>query len=127
MRFYTYNLSNIFDWMKENGVKTPEDITSRYVRAYLAEMEGNGLSDSYIHSHARIIKTFTHFLLQEGYIEKEIKFTMPKIEKKRLKILSADELQKVLEKLRSTPQPPFFDEALLKLSKKADLFSMLEN
>lgn len=97
MRFYSYNLSNILDWMKENGVKTPEDITSRYVRAYLAEMEGNGLSDSYIHSHARIIKTFTHFLLQEEYIEKEIMFTMPKIEKKRLKILSADELQKVLK------------------------------
>lgn len=39
----------------------------------------------------------------------------------------SDELQKVLEKLRSTPQPPFFDEALLRLSKEADLFSMLEN
>ena len=68
IEFYTFTLGKILDWMKENGVNSPGDITSRYVRAYLAEMEGNGLSDSYIHSHARVIKTFTRFLLQEGYI-----------------------------------------------------------
>ena len=39
----------------------------------------------------------------------------------------ADELKKVIEKLRSTPQPPIFDEVLKELSVKAGIPEMLEN
>jgi len=38
-----------------------------------------------------------------------------------------DEIRKVVEKLRSTPKPPFFDEALKRLYSKVGLSTILEN
>jgi integrase len=55
-----------------------------------------GLSDSYIHSHARAFRTFLRFLFDEGYISKPIKVDMPSIAKKPLRVLSPIELKKVL-------------------------------
>lgn len=97
VKFYTFTLGKVIEWLKENGVNSPEEITARHVRAYIAEMGAKGLSDSYIHSHARVIRTFTRFLNDENYAPSVIKFTMPTIGKKRLRVLSADELQQVIK------------------------------
>jgi len=68
LRFYQFTAGKFVAWLKENGVNEPLDIEARQIRAYLAELDSKGLSDSYIHGHARAIRTFTRFLHDEKYI-----------------------------------------------------------
>ena len=103
IRFYGFTAGKFVQWLKENGVNAPEEITARHIRAYLAELDGKGLSDSYIHGHARAIRTLVRFLHKEKYIPEIISFDMPAIDKKRLLVLSADELQRVI-KACNTPR-----------------------
>ncbi len=96
IEFYQFTLGKVLDWSESREIISCDEITRRDVRAYLAEMRNRGLSDSYIHSHARAIRTFTRFLHNEGYISERITFEMPKIANKRLPILTPDELKQVM-------------------------------
>jgi site-specific recombinase XerD len=78
-------------------VHTPQQITSLHVRSLLGEMAAKEYSNSYIHSYARVIKTFVGFLLNENYIQKPIKFPMPKLEKKRMPRYSEDQVEIILK------------------------------
>ena len=97
MLFYEFTLGKISDWLERNDVHQPQAITSRHVRALLGEMVEKGLSDSYIHSFARVIRTFIRFLLKEKYIYEPVEFEMPKIGKKRLLVYTKEEVQKILK------------------------------
>jgi site-specific recombinase XerD len=103
LRFYRFTAGKFVEWLKANSVNAPDEIAARHVRAYLAELDGNGLSDSYIHGHARAIRTLIRFLHKEKYIPELITFEMPSIDKKRLLVLSADDLQRVI-KVCHTPR-----------------------
>jgi len=96
MQFYEFTLGKISEWFERNDVHQPQEITSRHVRALLGGMVEKGLSDSYIHSYARVIRTFVRFLLKEKYIYEPIEFEMPKIGKKRLLVYNKEEVQQVL-------------------------------
>lgn len=67
------------------------------VRLFLSEMVNAGYSDSYIHAFARVIRTFSHFLLEEYYIEEEIKFPMPRLSKKRMPVFTENDIQHILK------------------------------
>ena len=58
IEMYEEILGRIFKWMVERGVKSPGDITVQLIREYIAGMLARKLSDSYAHSHARVIRTF---------------------------------------------------------------------
>jgi len=73
------------------------EITTRLIRAYLAEMVNRGCGDSYIHGHARAIKTFVRFLQTEKYIAEQLIFQMPTIAKKRLLVLPAQDVKLIVE------------------------------
>ncbi len=97
LRFYKFTAGKFVEWLKSNSINSPEDIASRHVRSYLAELNAKGLSDSYINGHARAIRTLLRFLHSENYISHLITFKMPPIAKKRLLVLSVDELKKVIQ------------------------------
>lgn len=97
LRFYQFTAGKFVEWLKSIGVNSPDEIASRHVRVYLAELDNRKLSDSYIHGHARAIRTLLRFLHAEKYITNPITFDMPNIAKKRLPVLSVDELKQVLE------------------------------
>jgi site-specific recombinase XerD len=97
IEFYQFTLGKALDWFESREIISCEEITRRNVRAYLTDMRKRGLSDSYIHGHARAIRTFTRFLHSEGYISELIVFEMPKIANKRLPILTPDELKYVIK------------------------------
>jgi integrase len=69
-------------------------VTARYVRAYLAQLQGK---DTTKHDHARAIKTLLRFWHKEGYIPQLITFDMPRLEKKRLPVLTADQLRQIVQ------------------------------
>ena len=75
----------------------PGEVSARYVRQYLAQLIARGLKDTTTHDHARAIRTLLRFWNEEGYIPSPVKFDMPKLEKKRLLVLTADELRQVIK------------------------------
>jgi integrase/recombinase XerD len=110
IEFYQFTLGKVLDLFESKEIFLCDEITRRDVRAYLTEMRKRELSDSYIHSHARAIRTFTRFLHNEGYIAEKIMFEMPKVANKRLPILTPDELKRVINAC-NTPR----DKALIML------------
>jgi site-specific recombinase XerD len=97
MQFYRHTAGAFLAWIENQGITDPAQITPRHVRAYLAELIGRGLKDTTLHAHARAIKTLLRFWHAEKYIPEIVLFAMPRLEKKRLPVLDADQLQTVLK------------------------------
>jgi len=97
LNWYLFTLGMVIEWLVLNGVHAPDEIEARHIRAYLSKMAGKGLSDTYIHSHARAIRTLLHFFLNEKYIPAPVIFQMPSIANKRLPCLSEGEVRKLLD------------------------------
>lgn len=95
--FYECTAGKFIKWLVYHGKTKPEEITARDVRAYLNEFIEGGAQPSYVHTHARAIRTLTKFFHQEGYIPEMVNFQMPPPGiKKRLPHLTADQVTKVL-------------------------------
>jgi len=97
LRFYRFTAGKFIEWLKINNVNSPEVIAACHVRAYLAELDGKDLSDSYINGHARAIRTLIRFLYKEQYVLELITFEMPTIDRKRLLVLSVSDLNRVIK------------------------------
>jgi len=96
IRFYHFTAGRFVKYLEDNGVTGPEGVSSRYIRAYLADLAAQVLSDSYINGHARAIKTLVRFWFKENYIPEIPTFKMPAISKKRLPVLTASQVKQVL-------------------------------
>lgn len=108
--WYSFTLGKVMEWLLQNGVTKPDQISARHVRAYLSELAGRGLTDSTINNHARAIRTMLRFLHTEKYIPEPVMFKMPAIAEKRLLFLAAEDVQKLLSACHS-----FRDKALILL------------
>ena len=73
IQFYEFTLGKISEWFEGNGIYEPNQTTSRIVRALLGELVDKGYSNYYTLIHARVIRTFTKFLLNEKYISQIIR------------------------------------------------------
>ena len=96
LAFYKYTAGRFLSWLTERGIASPDEVQAKHVREYLAELVGNGKSDNTVHDNARAIKTLLRFWNIENYMPSPIAFAMPKVSKKRLPCLTAEELSKVI-------------------------------
>jgi integrase/recombinase XerD len=96
IRFYHFTAGRFVKYLEDNGVTEPDGVSSRYIRAYLASLAAQDLSDSYIHGHARAIKTLVRFWHKEKYISEIPSFEMPTIAKKRLLVYSVSQVKTIL-------------------------------
>ena len=94
--FYKYTAGVFLKWVEGQSVTSPEKVDMRIVRQYLADLTGQGKADKTIHAHARAIRTLLRFWHTEHYIPSSVIFAMPRMEKKRLPCLSAEQLNTVL-------------------------------
>ena len=97
MEFYRHTAGKFLQWFEERGATSPNELTARHVREYLAELAGRGLADKTVNAHARAIRTLAIFWHTEKYTDELIKFSMPKMAAKRLPVLTAEELNKVID------------------------------
>jgi site-specific recombinase XerD len=95
-------------WVQDAGITSPPLILPKHVRAYLAELTSKGLTDRTIHAHARAIKTLLRFWYTEKYIPEPITIQMPKLAKRKMLVLTADELNTVIHSC-----PTLRDKALI--------------
>ncbi len=96
LQFYKFTLGAFLAWLERRGVTAPQELTARLVRQYLAELVGRGKADGTVRDHARAIRTLAIFWQAENYIAEPVKFAMPKVAKKRLPVLTAEELKRIL-------------------------------
>ncbi len=96
MRYYEFTLGKIMEFLQENNVHSPCEIKSRHIRALLARLSSMGYKDTYIHTYARVSKTFLRFLLQEKYIDNPVEFTMPKLSNRVLPYLKVEDVSNIL-------------------------------
>jgi len=97
LAFYRYTAGVFLTWIEAQSIASPQDVTARHVRAYLAELTARHLSDWTIHDHARAIRTLLRFWHNEGYITTLVKFDMPRLSKKRLPVLTAAQLMQIVK------------------------------
>jgi integrase/recombinase XerD len=96
--FYNGTAGKFVEFLLRNGKSDPEDITSRDIREYLNTYINRGCKESYVHGHARAIRTFLRFMHQEGYVPKVVKFQMPPSgNNQHLPHLTDEELNQVLD------------------------------
>ena len=64
------------------------------VRGYYSCVSEREVASATVHAHARGTRAFLRFLKEEGYISPPIHITikMPRVEQKKMRVLSADEL-----------------------------------
>jgi len=97
LAFYKYTVGIFLAWCEAHNVNDPQAVSARIVRQYVAELVSLGRKDTTVWDHARAIKTMLRFWLNEGYITTAIKFDLPKLEKKRLLVLSPEQLRTILK------------------------------
>jgi len=96
LAFYRYTAGAFLKWAELQSVTDPQEITARHVRAYLAQLISQGRKDTTVHDHARAVRTLLRFWHAEGYMQ-PVTFDMPRLEKKRLPVLSSGELYQIVK------------------------------
>jgi len=94
--FYRFTTGVFLTWAEGQSVTSPDQVDARLVRYYLANLASKGRADKTLNAHARAIRTLLRFWHAEKYIPAPVSLTMPKMEKKRLPVLSADELNQIV-------------------------------
>jgi integrase/recombinase XerD len=94
LKNYAWTLGRFINWLEGQGVISPEEVTARNVRNYLALYADK--SDWTLNGHARTIRTLLRFWHKEGYLPQAVTFDMPKVRQKRLAFLTSEQIKRVL-------------------------------
>ena len=97
LAWYTRTAGVFLSWCEGQGITDPQQVTARHVRQYIAELAARGKQDTTLHAHARAIRTLLKFWHNENYIPAPVHFDMPRLSKKRLPVLTAEQLQQILK------------------------------
>lgn len=96
IRQYRYLLRRSIDWFEQHEITCPEEITCKLIRQFFSELFNQGCSDSYVHTYARVLKTFIRFMVEENYLSEEIRVPMPKIAEKQLLVYNESQVKQIL-------------------------------
>jgi site-specific recombinase XerD len=72
------------------------ELSNRMVRSFLATVAQRRVSSATVHAHARAVRAFLRFAYEEGWIEGPVTVRMPRVEQKRMEVLSPEDVKKVL-------------------------------
>jgi len=61
MSFYRFIAGKFLEWIEGQNVTSPDQVTARHVRQFIAELTGRGLQDTTIHYYASDIRTLLRF------------------------------------------------------------------
>jgi site-specific recombinase XerD len=95
LEFYRHTAGAFLQWIENQGVTDPLEVTGRHVRQYLSQLIDKGRKDTTLHANARAVRTLLRFWHMENYIPAPVRFDMPRLEKKRLPVLTAEQLRTV--------------------------------
>ena len=61
LEFYKHKAGAFLSWVESQGVTTPQEVTARLVRSYLAGLLAAGRKDTTLYANARAIRTLVRF------------------------------------------------------------------
>ena len=70
--------------------------SNRMVREFLSSVAQRGVSSATVHAHARAVRAFLRFAYEEDWIEEPVTVRMPRVEQKRMEVLSREQVKRVL-------------------------------
>jgi len=98
LEHYRYTVGSFIAWLEELGVSEVSQITPSHIRAYLLSLQERNLKDTTQHAHARGIKAWLNWLVQEGDLDQSPmhRVAMPKLAKRIPSPFRAEEVQRLL-------------------------------
>lgn len=101
---------------KYHGITKPDQISRKHLENYLKSLKSKVTSKTQARK-LTAVKSFHHFLMLEREIDEDISksFFAPKIEKKLPKVLSVDEVIRILDQVDENKQLGLRNSALLEL------------
>ena len=98
LQHYRYTCGSFINWLKCQGVTDPLAISAHHIRTYLVSLQRRGLRDTTQHAHARGVKAWLNWLVDEEYLDTSPmrKVRMPKLEERVLPPFAPEEVGKLL-------------------------------
>lgn len=114
---YYRDLQNYLRFLKSQNITDLKFTSKTTIISYLLLMQKNGKASSSISRACAAIKSFYHFLMRERYIDEDptINLNTPKLEKKLPRVLTVEEVEKLLEQPDIRDPLGFRDKTMLEL------------
>ncbi|MFO8192011.1 MAG: site-specific tyrosine recombinase XerD [Bacillota bacterium] len=114
---YNRDIRKMIAFLKKKGVTNPEAVNQDMLVEFISELKNNGQATSSISRCIASVRSFFNFLLQEGVIPKNAawKLESPRIERKLPRILTTDEVNKLLDQPSTGKHKELRDKAMLEL------------
>lgn len=114
---YRRDLEKLQHFMSSRGIQNIGEVTTEDLAVYVRFLQESQFAAATISRNIASIRTFYHFLLQEGYVETDAseKLKSPKIEKKMPEILTPEEVVRLLEQPNGNSPKEIRDKAMLEL------------
>ncbi|MGB4444426.1 MAG: site-specific tyrosine recombinase XerD [Dethiobacteria bacterium] len=114
---YRRDLSYFFLFLDREKVSSPADVNRDLVTRYLLSLKEAGRAASTISRNVASIRSFFNFLVQEDLIEDTPAQLVkaPRIEKKLPRVLTTEEVDRLLQQPRDDGQAGLRDKAMLEL------------
>lgn len=114
---YKRDLDEYMGYMELTGFKSIDDVDRPAILSHLRKMKESGKSARTISRHISSIRSFHQFLLREKVTTQDptVHLELPKLEQKLPRILSMDEVDKLIESPDSSKPQGVRDTALLEI------------
>ncbi len=114
---YRRDLNNMVTFFRKSGIDSLDKVTLTNVNSYILYLEKEGKSPSSVSRNISSMRTFFRYLLNEGVITKDptMLVTMPKIEKKKAKRVSEDNIQRLILTPPQNEPKGIRDKAMIQL------------
>ncbi|UTR09545.1 site-specific tyrosine recombinase XerD [Evansella sp. LMS18] len=115
---YSRDLKNYINYIKKKeDKKSTGEITRSSILHYLYSLKDSGKTSSTLARTLSSIRAFHQFLIRESYTDKDpsVQIEIPKADKKLPKILSLDEVEKLLVTTVDNPSLNMRNQAMLEL------------
>ncbi len=114
---YGRDLSQMDEYLAENGIREPRQVTWTILNSYILYLEGQGRASTTISRVMASVKAFFHYEFCRGYIPKDPAELLkaPKVEKKAPTILSVEQVTSLLEQPNGNSPKERRDKAMLEL------------
>lgn len=107
VKTYRWTLDKFIAWLDTQGVSDAQGITAHRVRLFLAQLDKQGHRAGYIHTYARVVKTWLRFLHADGILPANVmaQVAMPRLDKQILPAYTPDEARALLDACEDALDP----------------------
>jgi len=111
---YAYTVGSFVGWLPQHDINCPSGITAHHIRAYLVDLQRRGLRDTTQHAHARGIKTWLRWLVDEGELEDTPmrRVSMPRLEQRIQPPFSPEDIKALLAACKTKAPKDLRDRAM---------------